>query len=55
MFDGWNDQGKPMIVEASGEGYCMRRPMPDRYYARYDGTYRWNQMDEIQKRLGDGA
>lgn len=53
IFDGWNAQGQPMIIEASGEGYCMRRPMPDRYAARYDGTYRWNQMDEIKKRLGD--
>lgn len=53
VFDGWNEKGQPMIVEASGEGHCMRRPMPDRYIARYDGTYRWNQMDEIRKRLAD--
>ncbi len=52
IFDGWNEQGQPMIVEASGEGYCMRRPMPDRYYSRYDGTHRWNKMDEIREKIG---
>ncbi len=50
-FAGRDKDGRPLIAEASGEGKVLARPMPDRYFARYDGTYRFNEMDKIREKM----
>lgn len=51
MFAGRDKDGRPLIVEASGEGKVLARPMPDRYFARYEGTYSFNNMDKIREKM----
>jgi len=50
-FAGRDKDGRPLIVEASGEGKVLARPMPDRYYAYYGGTYKFNDMDKIREKM----
>lgn len=49
-FAGRDSDGRALIVEASGEGKVLARPMPDRYYAYYEGTYKFNDMDKIREK-----
>lgn len=50
-FAGRDKEGYPLIVEASGEGKVLARRMPDRYYSRYDGTYKFKDMDKIREKF----
>ncbi|HNY10713.1 MAG TPA: tetratricopeptide repeat protein [Candidatus Wallbacteria bacterium] len=50
-FTGRDKDGRPLIVEASGEGKILARPMPDRYYAYYGGTYKFKDMDKIREKM----
>lgn len=50
-FAGRDKNGTPLIVEASGEGKVLARPMPDRYYQWYQGTYKFKDMDKIREKM----
>jgi len=50
-FAGRDADGRPLIVEASGEGKVLARPMPDRYYQWYQGTYKFKDMDKIREKM----
>lgn len=50
-FAGRDKDGTPLIVEASGEGKVLARPMPDRYYQWYQGTYKFKDMDKIREKM----
>ncbi len=53
-FAGRNASGTPMVVESAGIGKVVYRPMPDSYYSRYIGTYRFNEMDKIREKATAG-
>lgn len=49
-YAGRDASGQPMVVESAGIGKVVYRPMPDSYYSRYLGTYRFNEMDKIREK-----
>ena len=53
-YAGRDASGTPMVVESAGIGKVVYRPMPDSYYSRYLGTYRFNEMDKIREKTTAG-